>query len=302
MLDGQLQGHSENMFRPATFDLTGRLETGAELLIYSGRRSLVLAPRRRHQPATAARRRLAAIAPEEAAEDGEEVGVMPPTLPLARLRRQGNLLVGLGLRPAVALNLTVATDRALQESGAVLTGHHVRTDRVDVGNRTAELTVRIEATQLQQDLRLMAEVELVSPSSKIDIAHRPAGGGRRDGGRVAQAQHRYRSRTPNCGGRTTSALNLATRPLSGCETANRSSTSGATRSAYAPSPWIAVRIPRADATFRFVLNGVPIFARGAAWLPADMLVGSVSDTLPGIAEHCAGRADDHAPHLGRRHL
>ena len=46
MLDGQPLGHSENMFRPATFDLTGRLETGAELLICSGRRSLVL----RHPP------------------------------------------------------------------------------------------------------------------------------------------------------------------------------------------------------------------------------------------------------------
>ena len=33
MLDGQPLGHSENMFRPVTFDLTGRLETGADLLI-----------------------------------------------------------------------------------------------------------------------------------------------------------------------------------------------------------------------------------------------------------------------------
>ena len=32
-LDGQPLGHSENMFRPATFDLTGRLDSGAELLI-----------------------------------------------------------------------------------------------------------------------------------------------------------------------------------------------------------------------------------------------------------------------------
>jgi beta-mannosidase len=32
-LDGEPLGHSENMFRPATFDVTGRLESSTELLI-----------------------------------------------------------------------------------------------------------------------------------------------------------------------------------------------------------------------------------------------------------------------------
>jgi beta-mannosidase len=35
--------------------------------------------------------------------------------------------------------------------------------------------------------------------------------------------------------------------------------------------------PEGGRHFRFVLNGIPIFARGAAWLPADMLVGSVNE-------------------------
>jgi beta-mannosidase len=35
--------------------------------------------------------------------------------------------------------------------------------------------------------------------------------------------------------------------------------------------------PEGGRHFRFILNGIPIFARGAAWLPADMLVGSVSE-------------------------
>src|ERR1700722_12260236 len=33
--------------------------------------------------------------------------------------------------------------------------------------------------------------------------------------------------------------------------------------------------PEGGHVFRFVLNGMPVFARGAAWLPPDMLAGSV---------------------------
>jgi beta-mannosidase len=35
--------------------------------------------------------------------------------------------------------------------------------------------------------------------------------------------------------------------------------------------------PEGGRHFRFILNGISIFARGAAWLPADMLVGSVTE-------------------------
>jgi beta-mannosidase len=69
-LDGEPLGHSENMFRPATFDVTGRLESPAELLVCFRPPLAGLSP-----PAAATNLlqrlgdALAAVAPEEPAGD-----------------------------------------------------------------------------------------------------------------------------------------------------------------------------------------------------------------------------------------
>ena len=150
-LDGQPLGHSENMFRPATFDVTGRLDGGAELLICFRPPLAGLTP-----PASATNLlqrlgdTLAALAPEEPAEDDEGAGSMSPTLPLATLRRKATFSWGWDFGPRLPSVGPWRPVEVVQESGAVLTGHHVRTDGVDVEHRTADLTVRVEAMQLQE--------------------------------------------------------------------------------------------------------------------------------------------------------
>jgi beta-mannosidase len=206
-LDGQPLGHSENMFRPATFDVTGRLESGAELLICFHPPLAGLTP-----PAAASNllRRLgdalAAIAPE----DGEGAGLMSPTLPLATLRRKATFSWGWDFGPRLPSIGPWRPVEVVQESGAVLTGYHVRTDRVDVERRTADLTVRVEAAQLQQGLRPVAEVELIAPGGKSTSSLF------RWLRRTQQVEHCRAHRRPgssrsNCGGHTTSERSLDTR-------------------------------------------------------------------------------------------
>lgn len=119
-LDGQPLGHSENMFRPATFEVTGRLDEGAELLICFRPPLAGLSP-----PAAASEllRRLgdafAAIAPE----DGEGAGLMSPMLPLATLRRKATFSWGWDFGPRLPSIGPWRPVEVVQESGAVLTGH-----------------------------------------------------------------------------------------------------------------------------------------------------------------------------------
>ena len=276
-LDGQPLGHSENMFRPATFDLTGRLETGADLLICFRPPLAGLAP-----PAAATNLlqrlgdALASIAPSESAEDGEEVGLMSPTLPLATLRRKATFSWGWDFGPRLPSIGPWRPVELVQESGAVLTGHHVRTDRVDVDNRSAELTVRIEATQLQQDLRPMADVELVSPSSKITVLTVPLAA---DGGAVGALSGAASVLVEDAELWWTHDLGAQPRYQATIRLRDGEQVLDERRDQIGLRTIALDRggDPEGGRHFRFVLNSVPIFARGAAWLPADMLVGSVSE-------------------------
>jgi beta-mannosidase len=139
-LDGQPLGHSENMFRPAIFDLTGRLESAAELLICFRPPLAGLTP-----PAAATNLlqrlgdALGALAPEEPA-GGEGAGIWSATLPLATLRRKATFSWGWDFGPRLPSIGPWRPVEVVHEWGAVLSGHHVRTERVDVGRRTADLT------------------------------------------------------------------------------------------------------------------------------------------------------------------
>jgi beta-mannosidase len=275
-LDGQPLGHSENMFRPATFDVTGRLESTAELLICFRPPLAGLTP-----PAAATNllRRLgdalAGLAPEEPVGD-EGAGIWSSTLPLATLRRKATFSWGWDFGPRLPSIGPWRPVEVIHESGAVLSGHHVRTERVDVDNQTADLTVRVEATQLQPGLRPVGEVDLVAPNGKTTSVTVPlAPEGRTaevlsgiSSVRVEDAEMWW---TPDLGGQPRYQVTVRLRDgeqllderddLVGLRTIALDRSSD----------------PEGGRHFRFILNGIPIFARGAAWLPADMLVGSVSE-------------------------
>ena len=78
-LDDQPLGHSQNMFRPASFDVTGRLSRQRSCSSASGRHLPgLLHLRGRNQPAAAPRRRVGgAIAPEEPPTKAREYGRRP---------------------------------------------------------------------------------------------------------------------------------------------------------------------------------------------------------------------------------
>jgi beta-mannosidase len=272
-LDGQPLGHTENMFRPATFDVTGRLEAGAELLICFRPPLAGLTP-----PAAASNllRRLgdalAAIAPEE----GEGAGLMSPTLPLATLRRKATFSWGWDFGPRLPSIGPWRPVEVVQESGAVLTGHHVRTDRVDVERRTADLTVRVEAAQLQQDLRPVAEVELIAPGGKltsftVPLVAEDAAAGTLWGASSARVEQAEPWWTHDLGAQP--RYQVIIRLHDGEQLLDEQRDLVGLRTIALDRS----EDPEGGQHFRFVLNGVPIFARGAAWLPADMLVGSVSE-------------------------
>ena len=275
-LDGQPLGHSENMFRPSTFDVTGRLDGGAELIICFRPPLAGLTP-----PAAATNllRRLgdalSAVAPEEPAGD-EGAGIWSATLPLATLRRKATFSWGWDFGPRLPSIGPWRPVDVVQQSGAVLSGYHVRTDRVDVRGRTADLTVRIEATQLQQDLQPVAEVELVAPNGKITTLTVPLtseGGAaeRLSGASIVRVEDAELWWTHDLGGQPRYQVTVRLRDGDQLLDERRDLVGLRTITLDRSND------PEGGRHFGFVLNGVPIFARGAAWLPADMLVGSASE-------------------------
>jgi beta-mannosidase len=118
------------LFRPSTFDVTGRLESPAELLVCFRPPLAGLTP-----PAAATNllRRLgdalAGLAPEEPAAD-EGSGIWSATLPLATLRRKATFYWGWDFGPRLPSIGPWRPVEVVQESGAVLSGHQVRTDSV----------------------------------------------------------------------------------------------------------------------------------------------------------------------------
>ncbi|GAB3916685.1 beta-mannosidase [Microlunatus endophyticus] len=269
-LDGELLGHHENMFRPAIFDLTDRLETvhDHELVIrFSPPLAGLETPPNVADLFSRLGDLMAAIAPEQPEGDDRPAdGGMPAELPLATLRRKATFSWGWDFGPRAPSIGIWRPVELITETEAAIEDHHVRTDAIIDG--AAEVTIEVEVDAFRTTAPLRITGSLVAPSGATTMIDIPVTGGvARETIMIDNAElwWTHDLDVPNLYA-VRLELRSADSLLDSVDDQIGLRTIALDRS----------EDPEGGRMFRFVLNGVPIFARGAAWLPASMLVGSVS--------------------------
>jgi beta-mannosidase len=257
------------MFRPAEFDITHRLRDHNDLLV---RFSPPLHGLTTSAAGAQLQQRLATMFAHladdpafAAAEPSEEN--MLTIMPIASQRRKAAFSWGWDFGPRVP---SIGIWRPVElrvEKAAVLTGHHIRTHAI-TADGSATVGVLIEADQFGTETHLTAQVELTAPSGRHTTVDLPVSDGRAH--RVITVPDAELWWTHDLG---EPALYDVTVTLL-----------GAGKIVDRATDRIGLRTivldrgadPEGGHVFRFILNDVPVFARGAAWLPPDMLIGSVT--------------------------
>lgn len=277
-LDDTALGHHENMFRPAEFDLSAVAPGEHTLLLrFSPPLAGITAPPTTLDMLGRIADTFGELAPEpgDQSADGEPEeagGLMSAALPLATRRRKATFSWGwdFGPRlPSIGIWLPV---ELVRERGAVITGHHLRTDQIDSAG-TAELSLLVEVVDLAPESLpasgLRAVVTLTSArGARHQAVLKVTDGVGRGSLSVPDAELWW---THDLG--DPALHEVVIELIRGEQTVDRvEDRIGLRTIALDRSP-----DPEGGRLFRFLLNGEPIFARGAAWLPPSMLVGSVDD-------------------------
>jgi beta-mannosidase len=266
-LNGEHLGHHENMFRPADFDITARVGRANELIL---RFSPPLAGL---EPAAASVEQLRGVMSTlmpELVDTVDPNAIAPsPELTVASQRRKAMLSWGWDFGPRLpAVGIWRPAELVVVPRAEILS-HHIRTDAVDRASGSADVTAVIETASAREIGRLDARVTLVSPSGRTNEWTVPIEEGT---GRAAlhldQADLWW---THDIGDPSLYDLRIELRDSDGaiCDVATDRVGIRTIEVDRTPSP-------EGGRLFRFVLNGVPLFARGANWLPSSMMAGSVS--------------------------
>ncbi|HEY0261192.1 MAG TPA: hypothetical protein VGC18_15210 [Lacisediminihabitans sp.] len=260
-LNGVFLGHHENQFRPAEFDVTADLHDDNVLLVRFSPPLLG-----REVPPTVAEMmgRLATVFGAVAGEEPAEAGGMMATLPLATTVRKAAFSWGWDFGPNIP---SIGIWRPVQltvERGAVITGHHVALSRLSAARDRATAVVVVEAEALAE-LSLSAAVRLVSPAGREFTTTVPIRSGRGEAQVLIDDPELWW--THDLG---TPALHDVT-----IELMHDGTVLDTVTDRIGLRTIVLDRGDDAGRRFRFVLNGMPLFARGASWLPASMFVGSV---------------------------
>ncbi|MFC8694822.1 glycoside hydrolase family 2 protein [Streptomyces parvus] len=278
-LNGRHLGHHENQFRPAAFDVTDALGEDNTLLLR------FLPPLVGREPVASAaetiQRMLALMNPGDAdgsadteraetpGEGAAEDTYWTETMPVAASLRKAAFSWGWDFGPHVPSIGIWRQVRLEVAPSSTLTGHHVALTHLADDHSTARVRVTVETTEPGTELsahvtlrspsgrEFRGEAELwSSPSRSIEIP-------------VDEPELWW---THDLGTPTLHEVVIELRD--GDEVVDTVTDSVGLRTLELN------RAPDAEEGgryFGFVLNGVPIFARGANWLPASAMVGSVGE-------------------------
>lgn len=283
-LNGEPLGHHENMFRPAEFDVTDRLRDSNDLLLRFSPPLAGLTP----APVAVDMFRnvvakLLAADPQYANDDAPEPAAPPEStgdadnpmagssleaMPLAAQRRKAAFSWGWDFGPRVPSIGIWRPVELRRVPRAAVTGHHVRTDAIDTVARTARLSLLVETSQVADGLDLSAVVTLTSPSGAIIETALPVTDGVARGNLVVDEAQLWW--THDLGEPALYDVRIELREGEDLRDVVLDRVGLRTIAVDRPDD------PEGGRLFRFVLNGLPIFARGGAWLPASMMVGSVT--------------------------
>jgi beta-mannosidase len=248
-LNGEELGEHANMFRDATFDVTDRLKTGES-------NTLALCF---HRP----RERAVEGPAEQWGRNPERVGM-----------RKAQFGYGWDWGPRLP---TVGIWRPVElryERRAAIRGVHFYTLEIANDRRHALVGVKVEADGFASEGPLSARVRLAPPGEEAPIEHTislgedwPAGTGYL---KIDEPQLWW---THDLGEPALYDLEIVL--LDGEGELDRQRKGVGIRTLeldQRPDPG-----ERGTRFFRFVLNGIPIFARGANWIPADSFVGAIPE-------------------------
>jgi beta-mannosidase len=263
-LNGQAVASHCNQHRPLLLDVSDRLRPVNDLLIRFDPPLPPLSDEELDAAGRAMQARREAIrpgAPEQSVED--------LTLPVRRSQRRkatfswgwdfGPRVPSLGLGTAVVLH---------HRHGAHLSGLQVRTASLDVQALTANLLVSVELTDLGAQASAL-RITVTTPSG--DVVRRTVGGTslQNEELRLDGVQLWW---THDLGAQPLYTVDVAA--LAGSTVVDEVSTRIGLRTLTLDQ---SADNEKPGRLFRFVLNGQPLFARGANWVPASTLVGSVTD-------------------------
>lgn len=266
-LNDVLIGHHENMFRPAEYRVDEQLEASNTLVL---RFSPPLAGLTPSTPAVAQLRRVAGALMPDLPDDLDVTALGPsPELTIASQRRKAMSSWGWDFGPRVpSIGIWRGVDLVVNR-GVRIVGHHVRTDEINAADARAEVTVTVDVDVARPGLALAAQIELTSPTGRTHGLTVPVSDGGEAVGHLTLSDVALWW-THDLG--QPSLYEVRIRILDGDELCD------------ALSDRVGIRTitlnrskgPDGQRLFQFVLNHVPVFARGANWLPASTMVGSVS--------------------------